>query len=135
MTPYQCLDTLSFDQFRVGTHWSGFLMYMMSWERDKSTVSSCPRDCTRLSLIQVAVCIQYPGKAPSFLGGCHIVTRSPSMHPGDVQQVHAVGKPQEGSPYDIEPLRNCIVFSCKGERPLANCLGGGDYGARTTPSD
>lgn len=50
------------------------------------------------------------------------------IYTGDVQLVHAVGKPRRGTAYDIEPLPNCIIFPCKGQRPLPNCLGGGDLG-------
>ncbi|KIO07453.1 hypothetical protein M404DRAFT_998166 [Pisolithus tinctorius Marx 270] len=48
------------------------------------------------------------------------ITRSPQIHPGDVQLVTAVRRPQ------LEHLTNVVVFSCKGDRPLASCLGGGD---------
>ncbi|KAG9045507.1 hypothetical protein FS837_006169 [Tulasnella sp. UAMH 9824] len=51
---------------------------------------------------------------------------SPTVHPGDVQLVTAIGKPKAGSPYDIESLANTVVFSVKGKRPLPSCLGGGD---------
>ncbi|KAH8102595.1 RNA dependent RNA polymerase-domain-containing protein [Cristinia sonorae] len=61
-----------------------------------------------------------------YLEGPTMVSRSPSIHPGDVQIAHAIGRPPPGSPFAQEPLRNCIVFSIKGERPLASCLGGGD---------
>jgi len=69
------------------------------------------------------------------------------IHPGDVQLVQAIGKPPKNSPYDIEPLANCVVFACQGSfplinstshylrlyvvlgaRPLPSCLGGGDLG-------
>ncbi|KAI6045194.1 RdRP-domain-containing protein [Pisolithus marmoratus] len=52
--------------------------------------------------------------------GCVAITRSPQIHPGDVQIVTAVKCPQ------LEHLTNVVVFSCKGDRPLASCLGGGD---------
>ncbi|KAG9002981.1 hypothetical protein FRB90_011272 [Tulasnella sp. 427] len=55
-----------------------------------------------------------------------LIVRSPTVHPGDVQLVHAIGKPEPGSPYDIEKLENTVVFSVKGSRPLPSCLGGGD---------
>ncbi|KAI6045196.1 RdRP-domain-containing protein [Pisolithus marmoratus] len=48
------------------------------------------------------------------------ITRSPQIHPGDVQMATAVRRPQ------LEHLTNVVVFSCKGDRPLASCLGGGD---------
>ncbi|KAG8901072.1 hypothetical protein FRC00_009256 [Tulasnella sp. 408] len=49
-----------------------------------------------------------------------------TVHPGDVQLVTAVGKPEAASPYAIENLANTVIFSVKGKRPLAACLGGGD---------
>ncbi|KAF9243729.1 RdRP-domain-containing protein [Melanogaster broomeanus] len=48
------------------------------------------------------------------------ITRSPQIHPGDVQVVTAVRRPE------LEHLTNVVVFSCRGDRPLASCLGGGD---------
>ncbi|PVG00763.1 hypothetical protein CPB86DRAFT_812874 [Serendipita vermifera] len=53
------------------------------------------------------------------------VTRSPSIHPGDVQSFWAC-YPPEGSIYRDHPMTNTIVFSCKGYRPPASMLGGGD---------
>ncbi|KAJ8589428.1 RdRP-domain-containing protein [Rhizopogon salebrosus TDB-379] len=48
------------------------------------------------------------------------ITRSPQIHPGDLQLVTAVRRPE------LEHLKNVVVFSCEGERSLASCLGGGD---------
>lgn len=52
-----------------------------------------------------------------------IVTRSPAMHPGDVQIVNAVDVPQY-SP--LKQLSNVIVFSQHGSRDLPSQLSGGD---------
>lgn len=52
-----------------------------------------------------------------------IITRSPAMHPGDVQIVHAVNVPED-SP--LQYLRNVVVFSQHGDRDLASQLSGGD---------
>ncbi|KAF7367387.1 RdRP-domain-containing protein [Mycena sanguinolenta] len=49
-----------------------------------------------------------------------LITRSPQIHPGDVQFVTAVRKPQ------LAHLQNVVVFSCKGSRSLPSQLGGGD---------
>ncbi|KAJ7480104.1 RdRP-domain-containing protein [Mycena galericulata] len=49
-----------------------------------------------------------------------LITRSPQIHPGDIQFVEAVRRPQ------LEHLRNVVVFSCKGSRSLPSELGGGD---------
>ncbi|KAH9968903.1 RdRP-domain-containing protein [Russula dissimulans] len=61
-----------------------------------------------------------------FLEGPVLVSRSPIIHPGDVQVVQAIGRPPVGSPFQIEPLMNTVVFSIHGSRPLPSCLGGGD---------
>ncbi|KAI7090193.1 RNA-directed RNA polymerase [Hortaea werneckii] len=52
-----------------------------------------------------------------------IVTRSPAMHPGDVQIVDAVAVPHD-SP--LKRLSNVIVFSQHGDRDLPSQLSGGD---------
>ncbi|KAK3321315.1 RNA dependent RNA polymerase-domain-containing protein [Cercophora scortea] len=52
-----------------------------------------------------------------------IVTRSPALHPGDVQVAQHV-TPPDGHP--LTELWNCIVFSQKGERDLPSQLSGGD---------
>ncbi|KAF7306444.1 RdRP-domain-containing protein [Mycena indigotica] len=49
-----------------------------------------------------------------------LITRSPQIHPGDVQFVNAVQKPQ------LAHLTNVVVFSAKGSRSLPSMLGGGD---------
>jgi hypothetical protein len=57
------------------------------------------------------------------LTGSVVVTRSPALHPGDVQCASAVNVPAD-SP--LMALRNCIVFSSKGKRDLPSQLSGGD---------
>ncbi|GBE85127.1 hypothetical protein SCP_0703130 [Sparassis crispa] len=52
--------------------------------------------------------------------GSVAITRSPQIHPGDLQVVQAVIRPE------LEHLTNVVVFSCEGQRSLASCLGGGD---------
>lgn len=52
-----------------------------------------------------------------------VVTRAPALHPGDVQVTKAVDV-EQGSP--LKALRNCIVFSQRGERDLPSKLSGGD---------
>lgn len=54
------------------------------------------------------------GQQPFYFEGETLVTRSPTIHPGDVQLVRAIGPPPSGSPFVTESLRNCIVFSTKG---------------------
>lgn len=69
-------------------------------------------------------------KAPFI--GCHmmdldnrqmLVTRSPALHPGDIQLAKNI-IPPTGHP--LRSLKNCIVFSQKGKRDLPSCLSGGD---------
>lgn len=57
------------------------------------------------------------------LEGRVVVTRSPALHPGDVQMAEAVDVP-ENSP--LRKLHNCLVFSSKGQRDLPSQLSGGD---------
>lgn len=52
-----------------------------------------------------------------------IVTRSPALHPGDVQVVNAVAVP-DNSP--LKRLSNVVVFSQHGARDLPSMLSGGD---------
>ncbi|KAI0967985.1 RNA dependent RNA polymerase-domain-containing protein [Xylaria arbuscula] len=52
-----------------------------------------------------------------------IVTRSPALHPGDIQIRRAIVPPR-GHP--LCSLSNCIVFSQKGNRDLPSQLSGGD---------
>ncbi|KAK0202976.1 RdRP-domain-containing protein [Desarmillaria ectypa] len=49
-----------------------------------------------------------------------LVTRSPQIHPGDIQFATAVRRPE------LRHLTNVVVFSCRGSRSLPSCLGGGD---------
>ena len=51
------------------------------------------------------------------------VTRSPALHPGDVQMATAVTV-SASSP--LAQLHNCVVFSAKGARDLPSQLSGGD---------
>ncbi|RIA84668.1 RNA dependent RNA polymerase-domain-containing protein [Glomus cerebriforme] len=49
-----------------------------------------------------------------------IITRNPCLHPGDLRIVEAVDVPE------LSHLKNCVVFSQKGYKPLPNLLSGGD---------
>ncbi|KAH8834885.1 RNA dependent RNA polymerase-domain-containing protein [Flagelloscypha sp. PMI_526] len=57
----------------------------------------------------------------TILSGKILITRSPQIHPGDMQFCQAVGRKSE-----LTHLRNVVVFSCKGSRSLCSKLGGGD---------
>ncbi|KAF9452610.1 RdRP-domain-containing protein [Macrolepiota fuliginosa MF-IS2] len=75
---------------------------------------------------EVFACVKHQTKGVIFLEGQLLISRSPTIHPGDVQLVRAIGTPPERSPFAREPLYNTVVFSIKGRRPLPSCLGGGD---------
>lgn len=62
-------------------------------------------------------------KSALVLTGPVVITRSPAMHPGDVQCVTAVDVPLD-SP--LRSVHNCVVFSSKGDRDLPSQLSGGD---------
>ncbi|KAJ2969240.1 hypothetical protein NQ176_g8770 [Zarea fungicola] len=59
----------------------------------------------------------------SLKDGCVIVTRSPALHPGDIQAAKMVTPPAK---HPLRALRNCIVFSQRGDRDLPSQLSGGD---------
>ena len=64
----------------------------------------------------------YPAEPP---GGCEIiVTKSPALHPGDIQRArNVVPRPENNR---LLQLRNCIAFSQHGKRDLPSMLSGGD---------
>ncbi|KAL2265115.1 hypothetical protein VTJ83DRAFT_6215 [Remersonia thermophila] len=59
---------------------------------------------------------------PPNAGPC-IISRSPALHPGDVQIAHNLIPPED---HPLSRLRNCIVFSQRGYRDLPSQLSGGD---------
>lgn len=63
------------------------------------------------------------GIESSLTDGRVLITRSPALHPGDIQYVEMV-TPPKGHP--LLQLRNCIVFSQQGSRDLPSKLSGGD---------
>ncbi|KAG8970907.1 hypothetical protein FRC05_011675 [Tulasnella sp. 425] len=84
------------------------------------------RKLLSFSLYHVKRELKYHARIPGKPLRSEPIGVGPTVHPGDVQLVTAVGKPEVGSPYDIENLPNTVVFSVKGQRPLPSCLGGGD---------
>ncbi|KAF9265704.1 RdRP-domain-containing protein [Marasmius fiardii PR-910] len=75
----------------------------------------------------IYACVQNPDdEKPTYLEGTCTISRSPVAHPGDVQRVHAIGKPPPGLLCFFEGLKNVVVLPSVGKRPLASCLGGGD---------
>ncbi|KAK3302761.1 RNA dependent RNA polymerase-domain-containing protein [Chaetomium strumarium] len=62
------------------------------------------------------------GESFTLLADCDVlVARSPAHFPSDVQKVRAVFKSE------LHALKDVIVFSAKGDVPLADKLSGGDY--------
>ncbi|KAI2630836.1 RNA dependent RNA polymerase-domain-containing protein [Hypoxylon sp. NC1633] len=62
------------------------------------------------------------GFSETFLHGMDVlVARTPAHYPSDIQKVKAVFKPELGT------LKDVIIFSTKGNIPLAEKLSGGDY--------
>ncbi|KAG8971334.1 hypothetical protein FRC05_011326 [Tulasnella sp. 425] len=75
---------------------------------------------------EVFVCIQEKDEKPEYIKGKVLITRSPQVHPGDVQFVEAIGDPPPESPFTFEKLPNCVVFSSLGDRCIPSMLSGGD---------
>ncbi|KAG6845988.1 hypothetical protein H0H87_011036 [Tephrocybe sp. NHM501043] len=75
---------------------------------------------------EIFACIKPIDGSVIYLEGPVLVSRSPTIHPGDVQIAFAIGRPPDGSCFTREPLFNTVVFSVLGSRPLPSCLGGGD---------
>lgn len=81
---------------------------------------------------EVFACVTVPeANSIKYLEGPVLISRSPVIHPGDVQVVRAIGPPPSGSPFAKESLVNTVVFSVIGTRPLPSYLGGGDLDGDT----
>lgn len=76
-----------------------------------------------LSEGQVFCIVEIKGQPCVITGKDVLITRSPALHPGDIQLANAVNVPHS-SP--MMKLRNCICFSQKGSRDLPSKLSGGD---------
>ncbi|KAG8900740.1 hypothetical protein FRC00_011552 [Tulasnella sp. 408] len=74
----------------------------------------------------IFACVQLRDEKPFCIKGRVLITRSPQVHPGDVQFVEAIGKPPTGSVFEHERYYNCVVFSIQGERSVPSMLAGGD---------
>lgn len=75
--------------------------------------------CLKKGEVYATVFDERTGLNKQILGDVAI-TRSPQIHPGDLQVVKAVHYPE------LSHLKNVVVFSCEGQRALASYLGGGD---------
>jgi RNA-dependent RNA polymerase len=56
-----------------------------------------------------------------YLEGPMLISRSPTIHPGNIQITKAIGRPPVESCFAAEPLANTVVFSVQG-RLLALCM-------------
>ncbi|KAG6332429.1 hypothetical protein ID866_6657 [Astraeus odoratus] len=75
----------------------------------------------------IPACIQNSSdEEPKWIRGMCIVSRSPVVHPGDVQRAYAIGKPPADKLCLFSHLRNVVVFPSQGARSLPNSLAGGD---------
>jgi RNA-dependent RNA polymerase len=63
---------------------------------------------------EIFACIKQVDKRVMYLEGPVLISRSPTIHPGDVQMVNAVGPPPAGSCFLREALQNTVVFSVLG---------------------
>lgn len=64
---------------------------------------------------QIFACLRCPEcHRDVYLEGPTLVSRSPTIHPGDVQILNAIGKPRDNTPFREETLSGCIVFSVQG---------------------
>ncbi|KAL0940271.1 RNA-dependent RNA polymerase [Colletotrichum truncatum] len=78
---------------------------------------------------EVYVCYDMPRRrskpviGDSLRDGAVLVTRSPALHPGDIQVAQMRTPPRD---HPLRNLRNCIVFSQHGCRDLPSQLSGGD---------
>ncbi|KAL8279909.1 hypothetical protein RQP46_007759 [Phenoliferia psychrophenolica] len=62
---------------------------------------------------EIYACIKRKGKKTIYLEGDICISRSPTIHPGDVRMVHAVGRLPPGSAPFTEYQTNAVVFSTK----------------------
>lgn len=58
---------------------------------------------------------------PTWLEGLVVISRSPTIHPGDAQFATAIGKPPPGSVLEQNPLPNVLIFSTEGAIHLLDC--------------
>ncbi|KAI9449720.1 RdRP-domain-containing protein [Lactarius psammicola] len=80
----------------------------------------------------IYACVQDSAhEEPVFLKGACLISRSPVIHPGDVQRVYAVGEPPKDKICFFRGLKNVVVLPAVGDRSLASCLAGGDLDGDT----
>ncbi|TFY61265.1 hypothetical protein EVJ58_g4622 [Rhodofomes roseus] len=80
---------------------------------------------------EIYACVRTVDGRKSYLEGPTLITRSPAIHPGDIQVVRAIGKAPEGSNLAEQDLPNCVVFSTQG----GGDLDGDMYNVTCVPQD
>ncbi|GAA6030274.1 hypothetical protein JCM8097_009022 [Rhodosporidiobolus ruineniae] len=100
-----------------------------------------PDEDSLLEENQIYACLRYPDKPdqPVYLKGRFAMTRCPTVDPGDVRIVEAVGELPKNQRSRMKALENCVVLPTVGVRSLASMMGGGDldgdtYAIITLPS-
>ena len=63
---------------------------------------------------QIFACVKPTNGRTLYLEGPVLISRSPTIHPGDVMIVEAIGRPPPGSCFHAEPIPNTVVFSVRG---------------------
>lgn len=81
--------------------------------------------CDNRGILQEGECFVKPTMdeygIPHALTGSHVlVARNPCLHPGDLQKLRVVARPE------LSHLVDCIVFPVTGRRPAADMMSGGD---------
>ncbi|KAH8995456.1 RdRP-domain-containing protein [Lactarius akahatsu] len=80
----------------------------------------------------IYACVQESAhEDPVFLKGPCVISRSPVIHPGDVQRVYAVGEPPKDKICFFRGLKNVVVLPAVGGRSSASCLAGGNLDGDT----
>lgn len=67
---------------------------------------------------EIFACVKPINGRTIYLEGPILISRSPTIHPGDVTIVNAIGSPPQHSPFAKQPLSNSVVFSVKGKMSL-----------------
>jgi hypothetical protein len=63
---------------------------------------------------QIFACVKPVNGGRIYLKGPVLISRSPTIHPGDVMVVEAIGPPPPDSCFEMEALPNTVVFSVRG---------------------
>ncbi|KAF7559484.1 hypothetical protein G7046_g4667 [Stylonectria norvegica] len=85
-----------------------------------ATEKSSDQDPNKLPQIFVQITDSTRYNKTTIISGVCIVGRNPSLHPGDIRVVQAVDNPK------LHHLKDVVVFSQQGDRPVPNMLSGGD---------